>query len=212
MIVGNSKMFNRPKELGTLMVVGGPGGSGSSTIAKLLHKHFNLKYYYGGALMREIADEAGFSRFIEFLNSEDFKANQKQYDKKVDNKLARMSMQKDVLIDSKNFAALATFRQIPCTYKIWLHANLHTRVRRTLHKTGVASLDHEVKRYDEMYIQTRRDLGDRYKIDKRRYKLLYGIEYDNYHKYNDVVLDTSNLDVPATMKLILKRIRNGAGE
>src|SRR5690606_37763555 len=126
----------RPKDMGKLIVVGGPGGSGASTIARLLAKKYGLHYVYGGLLMREYAQKAGFNGVEEFLEAISGSDDQFKYDRIIDEKVLKLSYQPDVLIDSKVFAGLATLRQIPCTVKVWLTCDIETRVRRTLHKTG----------------------------------------------------------------------------
>ena len=63
----------RSKELGHLVVVGGPGGSGASTIARKLADYFSLNYVYGGRLMRELAEKHGFKNINDFFKSDFFK-------------------------------------------------------------------------------------------------------------------------------------------
>ncbi len=203
------KIQKRPKDLGILMVVGGPGGSGSSTIAKMLSRNFMLHYVYGGSFMRKYAEEFGYSSISEFLKSEDFEHNKAELDKIIDSKLLRVCGWKDVLIDSKTFAAIATNLQIACTVKIWLECNLHVRVRRTLHKEKKVDLSKNLPVYSEIYKLTEIKLRDRYFQDKERYKKLYGIDYDRPTKYNDIVLDTSVYNEGQTMQLILEKIKDG---
>lgn len=199
----------RPKDMGYLFVVGGPGGSGSSTIAKLLARHFGLHYVYGGALMREYVQKYGYDDLSKFLQSDDFANTKGELDQIVDWKILKASNWNDVLIDSKVFAGIATNLQISCTVKLWLNCSLHTRVRRTLHKDRKIDLSKKLPRYSEIYKITQIKLRDRYYQDKYRYKKLYGIEYDKPEKYNDIVLDTSHLNEGATMQLILDRIERG---
>lgn len=203
------KTLKRPKDLGILMIVGGPGGSGASTIAKALAHHFELHYVYGGLLMRQLAKNKGYESLGTFLRSEDFKENHRKYDTAIDQKLIKMSFLSDVLIDSKVFAGLATLYQIPCTVRIWLHTDFETRVRRTMHKKGISSLSNKVPKQSEEYRKVADDLQRRYSNDMQRFRKLYGIEFDQQEKYNDIVIDSSKLDVSQTLELILKKLKDG---
>lgn len=201
--------LRRPRDMGLLIVVGGPGGSGSSTIAKMLARNYGLHYVYGGSFLRKYAEDYGYTDIRDFLISKEFQENREVIDQAVDSKLLRASAWHDVLIDSKVFAAVATNMQIPCTVRIWLNASLHTRVRRTLHKQGRIDLSMRLPKYSNIYKNTEISLRDRYFLDKSRYKDLYGIDYSKPEKYNDIVIDTSPLNEGQTMELLLSMIKKG---
>jgi cytidylate kinase len=199
----------RPKDMGHLFVVGGPGGSGSSTIAKMLTREFGLHYVYGGQYMRNISKNLGYESIEEFLKSLKSERQRYVYDKAVDKRMIRMSYYPDVLVDSKIFSALATNYKIPTTVKIWLDASIYARVRRTLHKKKILDLSEPLSKSDPLYIDTRDKLMKRFSNDKNRYRRLYAIDYNQPKKYNDIVLDTSNLDAKQTLNLVIKRIKDG---
>jgi cytidylate kinase len=204
------KVFDkRPKDMGVLVVVGGPGGSGSSTIAKMLARKYGLHYVYGGQFMRQFAREQGYAELSDFLDVIDDKNDWYKYDKIIDEKVLKMSYKPNVLVDSKVFAALATVKRIPATVKIWLEADVESRVRRTLHKEGKYDLGKSLDKNSKLYTERRDDLMKRYGMDKSRFEKLYGIKYDSPKLYNDIVLDTSRLDVNQTYNLIVRRIEDG---
>jgi len=194
----------RPKELGYLFVIGGPGGSGSSTIAKMLAEHFNLKRVYGGGIFRKLLEEEGYANHDRAY----FQQNEKlllDIDKKVDEFLFEEADHPNVLIESKNFAALAVKKEIPCTVKIWIEANLHVRTVRAMAKYG---FDMNFKNIIT-YIRMRYDLIKRYQMDYRRYYDIQGINYSDPKEYNDIVIDSSHMDEKETFDLILKYIQDG---
>lgn len=204
------KVFEkRPQDMGMLIVVGGPGGTGSSTIARMLAVKYGLHYIYGGQFMRNIAKEKGFNSVEDFLESLESAPDKYHYDRIIDEKLLRMSYKPNVLIDSKVFAALATANRIPCTIKIWLTSDVETRVRRTLNKQGKIDLKADLPKNDPMYRETMEDLMKRYSNDKNRYQKLYGVDYDNPKVYNDIVIDSSRLGVHQTFNLIVRKIEDG---
>lgn len=204
------KVFEkRPKDMGKLVVVGGPGGTGSSTIARMLAIKYGLHYIYGGQFMRNIAKEKGFDLVEDFLQSLQNAPDKYQYDRIIDEKLLKMSYRPNVLIDSKVFAALATVNRIPCTLRIWLTSDVQTRVRRTLHKNKKVDLNVKLEKTDALYRKTMEDLMKRYSNDKNRYQKLYGVDYDNPKVYNDIVIDSTSLDAHQTFNLIVRKIEDG---
>ena len=194
----------RSKELGYIFVVGGPGGSGASTISKMLSKHFNLKRIYAGGLFRGRIIEKGYDNFEDFFVSSN-KSDLIALDREVDEIMIRESNQRDVLIDSKLFAGISYIKDIPCTVKIWLDASLHRRALRHVNKR---EYKRNIDKLSE-YIKTRRDLKKRWRLDSKRYLKLYGIDYSKQKVYNDIVIDSSNMDEEETFKLILKELEDG---
>lgn len=194
--------------MGLLIVVGGPGGSGSSTIAKMLSRHYGLHYLYGGHFMREYAKQYGYESIGEFLSEVEDIDNDDKVDNIIDKKLLRASRWHDILIDSKSFAALATHMQIPTTAKIWLNASIEKRVRRTLHKQGLVDLGAELPEHTHLFRSTKSSLNDRYELDKERFLKLYNIDYGHPEKYNDIVIDSSSINAGQTLDLIIGKLGN----
>jgi cytidylate kinase len=60
-----------------------------------------------------------------------------------------------------------------------------------------------------LYISTFFNLANRRRADGRRYMELYDVEYSKPEKYNDIVLDTSNIDEKETFNLILEKFKDG---
>lgn len=200
---------DRPKDLGVLIVVGGPGGSGSSTIARLLAKHYGLSYFYGGGEMRKLAKKYGFDSLTKFLASEKVTNPNNSIDREIDERLIKAAFSRNVLIDSKNFAAIVTYKKIPTTIRIWLTADLEVRVHRKLWSKGRLAEGKQLTKRSKLYKETSMKLMQRYSNDKHRFKKLYDIDYDKQEKYNDIILDTSKINVSETFNLLLKIIKHG---
>jgi predicted cytidylate kinase len=185
-----------------VIVIGGPGSSGSSTIAKMLSAHFNVPRVYAGDVFRKKAMEAGYDNFEDFLIS----VVKKGYylDNEIDEELVESAKKGNVLIESKSFAMICKNIDFHCTISIWLTASLHVRSLRRLGKDEVKGLHRIIN-----YLKVRRDLVRRYKIDKDKYWALYRTDYSKPEKYYDIVLNTSKLDVEETFNLILKYIKDG---
>lgn len=194
----------RQRDLGYLFVVGGPGASGSSTIAKMLSEYFSLERVYGGGIFEEYLEESGFQD-REGAFFQEYSKELEKIDRKVDKKIIEASQRKDVLIESKNFAALATKSNISCTVKIWVDANIFVRAQRALLKDGKDLGFGTLKEYFKNIYE----LSKRFSIDKERYNREYGIKYESPKEYNDIVVNTSHMNEKETFNLILKYIKDG---
>ncbi|HEQ65281.1 MAG TPA: hypothetical protein ENN64_00430 [bacterium] len=199
----------RPKDLGYLFVLGGPGGSGSSTIAISLAKKYGLSRVYGGAIMRSIAKSKGYKKYVDFIESDEFNSEQGKFDHLVDRKLIAMALKPNILIESKIVGPLLVKEGIESTVKIWLDCSIETRVYRKLFSKGLISEGESLDKKSILYIETRNDLMIRYSNDKNRYQKIYGISYSEPELYYDIILKTDNQTPSQTFNLLLKKIEDG---
>ncbi len=198
--------LRRDPSLGLLVVIGGPGGSGSSTISKLIAQKYNLSHYYAGGIFRQLSIEEGYSDVRQFLEDVEKKKG-KDYDLEVDNRLIKMSQSHNVLIEAKAFAALATIKNIPCTIKIWIDADLDTRVRRVLARENILGYGEPVSsNLMDDYDRAKFDILSRQNILTKRLGFLYGIDYTKPEIYNDIIIDSSKQSIKETFDLICKYI------
>lgn len=181
-----------------VIVVGGPGGSGSSTIAGMLSEHFGIERIYGGGIFRDIVKEEGYSDINDLLSDVHRRT---EVDINVDTTLREYARRGGVLIESKVFGALASKEGISCTVKIWLTADINTRARRRMSKENIHGIF--------KFLSIKKDLRKRYEMDRKQYLSFYGIQYDTPELYNDIVLDTSKMDEKETFYLILKMLEDG---
>jgi len=178
-----------------VLVIGGPGKSGSTTIAKMLTAYFRIERVYGGELFRN-----GLKDLYKNTSIEEMKI----LDKKVDSKLKEYARKGNILIESKTFAGIATNENIQCSAKIWITADLNTRVKRAVEKESITNpLVKWLRRK-----QIKKDLISRYENDKMRYKELYSIDYDHPEKYNDLVIDNSGQTPDQTFNLIINFLKD----
>ncbi len=189
---------------GYLFVVGGPGGSGCSVISQMLAEHFDLELIYAGSFFRDAVKKRGYDYFEDF-----YKQNNKdlllELDEEVDKRLVCESKRENILMDSKAFAGISHIKDIPCTVKIWVTASLHTRSVRHL---GKRDMKNGFKKFLQYFVE-RKNLKKRWRMDRKRYFKLYGLDYSKPELYNDIVVDSSNMDEFETFNLILKKINDG---
>lgn len=196
----------RPKELGTLVVVGGPGGTGLSSVARKLAEKLNLKYLYAGGIMRNIAKDNGYDDIARFIASEVMHNSDGAFDYEVERRMILESQQPNILIDSKVYGALSRILGIPTSVTMWIKADLEVRTHRTYEKLGLAKTGEALDKNSADYIQTRNDLVDREEQDALRYNKQYDIEYMHQEKYNDIVFDSSHLDLESTVSQLMLKL------
>ena len=185
-----------------VIAVGGPGGSGITTISKMLARHYSLKHIYAGDLFRKAAKERDYEYFEEFLQQISKGGN--SLDLEIDGKLEEYGNRGNVVIDSKVYGALAKLKGLNCDVSIWLDAKLEVKVKRHLSKENIKGLK-KLKRYFEI----KRRLKKRFRIDREKYWRLYKVRYDKPNLYYNIVLDTSNMNEQETFNLILEKIKDG---
>ncbi len=200
--------LERPSDLGKLVTVGGPGATGSSTIAKILAKKWGLHRVDAGEIMRNNVNQQEKDEDNDELEEylENHVATHPEIDKKIDRFLVRMSYYPDMLIEGKFFAAIATSVGIPYTIRIWIAAKLHTRVMRVIEREGFLEKEPDIDKGHPIYKEIRTELMQRQSNDMRRCQKLYHQDLSKPEDFNDIVLDTTGLDIPRTMKKLFKLI------
>lgn len=159
-----------------LLTLGGPPGSGTSTLANLLKDKLNLNYVYAGAVFRKMAKEMK-------MTLEDFgeyATKHPEIDKELDAKMITLAKSNGShLLEGRMVGALVFKEKIPAL-KIWLEASIAIRAKRLTIRDNFT--------YDEaIQKMTRRD-----ECDRKRYLDLYGIDPATYSCY-DLKLNSDNL-------------------
>lgn len=167
--------------IGMIVTVGGPIGSGKTTIAKALAEKFKLKHISAGEVFRGMAEEKGMS-LAEFSK---FAEEHHELDKEVDNRQVKLAKDSgDAVIDGRLSGWM-----MDADLKIWLYAPLKIRAARVANREG--------KSYETALLETE----EREKSEKKRYRMVYGIDMEDISIY-DIVLNTSKWDAEGTIKVI----------
>ena len=178
------------------IVLGGPPGSGKSTVAKKLTEKYKLKYYSMGGMRREIAEERGLS--IAELNATDEKEKdyKKTSDYEVDLKqIALNKSNENFVIEGRLCYHFITNADI----KIYLDVSMNEAVKR-------AMVYRPAERYENLE-QAKKMLKERQDSDSRRYKRLYKIKYPDPDKF-DYIIDTTNLTIEQVFEKVDELIKS----
>ena len=166
------------------VVVSGPPAIGKTTIAKGLASEFNLTHLSGGDILKEFANQPGFSSSgddwwdtdegMQFLNQ---RKNNPEFDKKVDEKLKTLFEDGGVVITSYTLPWM-----VDGGIKIWLSGTFENSAKRMQNRDNVSetnALEIVKKRFNE---------------NKIIYKNLYDFEFGDDLSVFDRIVETDGLN------------------
>jgi len=170
------------------ITITGPPGSGKSTVAKLLAKKLKLKHYSAGDIRREIAKKKGIS--LEELNKLDEKTH--KTDKIADDFQKKLGKTEDnFVIDGR-----LPHYFIPNSFKIFLYVDPKVGAQRVMERRKGVEVYKSVE-------EAQKKLAEREASDRKRYRDLYGIDYDKKSNF-DLCIDTSKTTVEEIAEEIIK--------
>lgn len=157
-----------------LITLSGLPGSGTSTVARLVAARLGLAHVDGGTIFRALATERGVSlaRFAELAEQDD------SIDKALDDRLTRLALDGDVLLESR-LAGWLAHRSAALGLRVWIDCDEVVRARRVADRD-----DHHAD--DALETNRVREASER-----ARYLTYYGIDLTDLSIY-DLVLDSTS--------------------
>ena len=179
------------------IVVSGPPAIGKTTVAKGLAKEFNLNYLSGGDILKELANEQGFSSSgddwwdtedgMKFLNQ---RKENSEFDKKVDEKLIQLFEKGNVVITSYTLPWL-----IDTGIKLWLSGTVENSAKRMQNRDNMdasSALEVVNKRFNE---------------NKLIYKNLYNFEFGDDLSVFDKIIQTDGINAEQVLEIAKTTVR-----
>ncbi|MBT5023587.1 AAA family ATPase [Candidatus Woesearchaeota archaeon] len=176
-----------------IITISGALGSGKTTVAKILAKHFSLNHYSTGDFMREMAQKKG----ITLLELSKLAEKDTTIDKELDDRQVNLGKEEDnFIIDAR-----LGWHFIPTSIKIFLDVTDDKAAKRIF----------DAKRDDEKYNlsieETKRKIKQRKDSEIKRYKEYYNINYYDSSNY-DITLDTTNKSPQEVAQIIIEYIKD----
>ena len=181
-------------EAGPVIVVSGPPGSGSTSVAKELAKRLHFSYFVPGRLHKKLGKSKKESEAaLEGWHTK------KGISRKTHEERDRLQLKKakkgNIVICGK---LSIHFLKDVSDCKIWLDVPLNARAKRTAERDRIS-----VKEAMEQ-------IRKRQAIERKEWKKIYGFDYFYQEKIADFVIDSSGLTLKQTVERILKFIRSKA--
>lgn len=182
-----------------IVSLAGMPGAGKTTIAKMLEKELGLKFYYMGAVMRDIAKRKGIT-----LNElAALRKSGPEIDKEVDDYLIKLGKTEDnLVIDSRTAAHF-----IPDSIKIFFAVDPKVGAER-IHKDMI-----EKGKLEERNEQAAKSVEEQTELIKERmsserdiYKKLYNFDLYEKERY-DFWLDTTHLTIDQVHDKVMEFIK-----
>ncbi len=175
------------------IVISGMPAVGKTTVAKTISERYGIRYFSGGDVLKDIADELGFEvSEEEWWDSEggmaflEMRKKDGSFDKRVDQKLVSLIAEETVVITSYPLPWLTK-----SPLRIWLKASESRRAERLAGRDNL-SLKESIK------VVKKRDDENR-----KIYETLYGIKYGDDLSVFDFVIGTDELASPKVIEIAL---------
>ena len=183
----------------------GLAGSGKSTAAKKIARHYDLRYYSGGDALKAVAAEMGYKTSgegwweteegIHFLEE---RSRNPMIDRRVDQKQLEWAEEGGVIFDSWTMPWL-----LKGGFKIWLEASEEVRARRIAERDGLP-VEEALKFLREKESRTR-------KLYKKMYGFILGEDLSPFHLIIDVNLLNKD-EVFEALRLVIDHLVLGREE
>jgi cytidylate kinase len=179
-----------------IITIAGKLGSGKSSTAKRVAEILEYEHRSTGDFFRSIAKERGVSTVeLNKLAETDM-----SIDKEADDRNLEIGKMKKVVLDSR-----LGFYFIPESFKVFLEINTEIAAKRILNdKKNNLNRSNESSDTFDTKEQILNSITERLKLEKNRYKEIYGIEDNTDHSNFDLVIDTENNSLEEVSKIVVE--------
>jgi predicted cytidylate kinase len=171
-----------------ILTIGGPPGSGKTTVASLLSEKLDLELVVIGEIFRNMAKEKGYSlaEFGEMASTDH------SIDIELDQRTVNRAKQGDLILEGRLAGVMLQKNEIPA-FKIWLDADINERAKRISGRDG-GEIEEVMAR-----------ILEREQCEIERYQEIYKVNLTDKNIY-DLVIDTTDISEKEVADLILNSL------
>jgi cytidylate kinase len=173
-----------------VIVISGPPGVGTSSIAKEIAKRLNLRYLSPGKTYKSFLNKKEAEAALEFWKTS-FGSSKKLHER-LDAYQIKEAKKGNVVICGK--LSIFFLKDI-ADFKIWVDAPLEVRAKRTAQRDKIP------------FEEALKQISEREMIERSKWKDMYGFDYFEQKNEADLVLDNSKLTLKEAVDTILKFIK-----
>ncbi len=176
-----------------IVAIGGPPGSGKTTVAERLAKAHGYVLVSAGMMFRQMAQAHGMDLATFGRQAEKDHRIDRDLDRRVLEEIMRQdAFGSDVIVDGRIQGHLLAQRRIPCL-KVWIDAPLEVRAQRIAGREGTP-------------VETAKaEIVAREASERARYEAIYGIDLADTHDH-DLVTDSSDKTPDEIVALVWSRV------
>lgn len=184
-----SKKHKQSKKV--VIVISGPPGVGTSSVAKGVAKNLKLRYLSPGKTYKSFLNEKEAKAALDFWKTSFGRS--KGLHESLDTNQINEAKKGNIVICGK---LSIHFLKDLADYKIWIEAPVEVRAKRTANRDGIS------------FEESLKEISEREKIEREKWKGIYGFDYFYQKSIADFVLDSSELTLNQTVDRILKFIKS----
>jgi len=171
------------------VTVGGPPGSGTSTLCRLLKEELNIEYVYAGEVFRKRAEEFGLT----LAGFGDLCEKDPIHDRRLDDEMLELARKGNILLEGRMIGPLCKRSAIP-SFRILVDADPHVRAGRLMERDG-GSIEEVVT-----------NMLEREESEAFRYRNIYGIDPREPVHY-DLVIDSTDLTPEQESEMVMDMLK-----
>ena len=184
------------------ITLGGLGGTGTSTVGRLLAERLGYQFMSGGDMFRLVAEEAGMT--MEEHDEFKKKSKSKEFDLLIDGKQKEFGEQNDDFVIESRLG----WYLVPDAFKVLLTCDLDVRMKRIFDNTS----KNRIAYVPESLEETKRKGLEREENHRQHIEDIYGIENLADPKHYDCVVDTTDIVQEAVVDKIIAAATTWSGE
>lgn len=176
-----------------IISISGELASGKGEVSKILKKELNYEIFSSGEYFRNLAkqnkmDVTTFGKYVE---------THPEIDLEIENRASKYAKDHDEFI----IDARLGWYVVPESYKVYLTVHIDEAAKRAFNDSKRKDTENFITEEEH-----KKDIKNRFELENKRYKQLYGIDKSNHNNY-DLVIDTTTKNPQEVADIIIKEYK-----